>query len=155
MIIEYEHQDDAAAGKLRITSEQIETETNIATLLRWQESLDSTVGDIIAQLEAHTVSGISNDDWVIPARDALGFAKMGLRRVTRRLEKLGHTAEDRDRIAKLQDANASLKQALTKAKRDTAFAAAAKEVLSNELFGAVSKRADELMTPAQDLSLAA
>jgi hypothetical protein len=154
MIVEYEHRDDSAE-KLRLTKEHIEAETNIATLLRWSEALDATVGDISSQIEAHVLSGVDDDDWLIPARDALGFCKMGLRRVGKRLEKLGHGGEDRDRLTRLQDANASLKAALVKCRRDTAFAAAAKDVLSNELYGAVSKRADELMTPAQDLALAA
>lgn len=144
MKIEYQHEDDTGEA-FRLSKDQIEGETNIATLLKWSDELASKSDDITAQIEAHVLTEIEADDWLIPARDALTYAKMGHSRIQRRLRKLGVTSEDQDRIASLREHVAKLKTDLAKSRVSIAIASAAREILSDEVYGAVAKRADQLL----------
>lgn len=130
----------------RIDRHAIEAETDVAKLLHWRGELDALVGDVTAQIEAHMAIGAPDKTRLMQCRDALAFARMGRKRVTRRLEALGHVLEwEGRRLEELNKTNRGLQKQVLRGKLDAALAAAARELLADDVFGRLAKRADEIL----------
>jgi hypothetical protein len=133
---------EEAADETPITPEDVDGCKDLATLESWLYSLESREDAIKAQLEARKEAETDDDEWAQRAGDALGYVKMGVRRIKRRMRALGHDAESHGRhIQALHDRIAGYKAKEARWLLDRKFIEAAEQALPADQFAALLKKA--------------
>lgn len=91
MTINFHIDNPAGEAGLRLTREDIEGETRQDVLALWFRLADETQEQIKEMLDAFKDAGAADAEWVKRAGGALGYTRIGLRWVERRMLALGFT----------------------------------------------------------------
>ena len=126
--------DDEQGGD--ISDAMIAACESIATLAEWLGAFECTEDNIKAQIEARKFAGTDEEDWIVPAGQALGWALTGKKRVKRRMEALGVDFGDRNagRLGTLQSMVRGFKAKAARWLLDGNFVEIAKDRLEPVIF---------------------
>ena len=75
--------------EMTATKTQIDTATDTDTLIGWYDHAEDMATNILATIEARDLADLNEDEWFYRASDKYAHCKVAMKRVLRRLDRIG------------------------------------------------------------------
>lgn len=76
--------------EMTATKAQIDTATDTGQLIAWYDHAEDMATNILATIEARDLADLNEDEWFYRASDKYAHCKVAMKRVLKRLHRLGY-----------------------------------------------------------------